>query len=141
MVSINIRDYFGPHKCPTVALLQSAKNLLAAVNALLNAAIAAGVYLHINPVTSTLVAGEKFGGFRPQDCPIGAQTSAHKQARGVDVYDLGDALDAWLTDEILERYGLYREHPEATAMKPGQVAGWCHLTDRAPGSGNRTFRP
>ena len=44
------------------------------------------------------------------------------------------ALDNWITDAILERHGLYREAPLATQR-------WCHLTDRAPGSGRRSFSP
>jgi hypothetical protein len=57
-----------------------------------------------------------------------------KQGRAVDVYDPDGHLDAWITDDILEDFGLYREHPDSTST-------WCHLTDRAPGSGHRTFWP
>jgi len=131
---ISIRDYFGPHKAPTAALVSAAKTLLSPVNALLAEAIRAGVELARNPATGTLVSGQTYGGFRPENCPIGSPKSAHKQARAVDVYDPDGALDAWVTDEILAGYGLYREHPDATS-------GWCHLTDRAPDSGKRTFRP
>jgi hypothetical protein len=133
MVQISIRDYFGPHKVTTAAYVQNAKALLAHVNALL-ATRPPGVGLRINPKTGTLVSGEKFGGWRPADCPIGAANSAHKAAEAVDLYDPDAALDAWITDEILERHALYREHPEDTP-------GWCHLSTRAPKSGRRTFKP
>lgn len=87
-----------------------------------------------NPVTGSQVSGEKDGGWRPQSCPIGAPNSAHKQGRAVDVYDPDGFLDDYLTDDLLAIYGLYREHPASTR-------GWCHLTDRAPPSGKRTFYP
>jgi len=57
-----------------------------------------------------------------------------KNGRGVDIYDPENALDNWLTDAILERHGLFRESPLHTPR-------WCHLTDRAPKSGKRTFLP
>jgi hypothetical protein len=92
------------------------------------------VELRLNPKTESLVSGDTLGGFRPQNATQGAPHSSHKEARAVDVYDPGGKLDAWLNDAKLEHYGLYREHPDATQ-------GWCHLTDRAPGSGRRTFMP
>ena len=42
----------------------------------------------------------------------------------------GLTLDDWLDDDTLERYGLYREAPDATPH-------WCHLTTRPPMSGRR----
>lgn len=133
MVQISIRDYFGPHKVTVAAYVKNAKTLLAHVNALLDSR-PPGVGLRINPRTGTLVSGETFGGWRPADCPIGAPKSAHKTAEAVDLYDPDAALDTWITDEILERHALYREHPDDTP-------GWCHITTRAPGSGRRTFKP
>lgn len=64
----------------------------------------------------------------------GAPKSKHMTGEGVDVSDPSGALDAWLTDEKLAEFDLYREHPDATPS-------WCHLQTRAPGSGLRTFHP
>lgn len=64
----------------------------------------------------------------------GAKKSTHITGEGVDVADNDGALDAWLTDERLAKYDLYREHPDATES-------WCHLQTRPPGSGHRTFHP
>lgn len=134
---ITLDDYFGPwmqHADADARRKANAEALLAKVNALLEDAAAVGVELRKNPITGTLVSGQTFGGFRPQSCPQGAPTSSHKEGRGVDVADRSGALDDWITDVTLEHHGLYREHPDDTR-------GWCHLTDRAPGSGRRTFKP
>lgn len=134
MISITVRDYFGPHKPSAARHVPNARHLLAAVTALVEEARAAGITFTLNPATATLVSGQTWGGYRTQECPIGAPLSAHKTGEAVDVHDPLNALDNWLTDAKLEKHGLYREHPEATL-------GWCHLTTRAPGSGRRTFRP
>lgn len=134
---ISIEDYFGPwidHVDATDECKANAAAMLERVKALLVAAEADGVPLLINPNTSTHVSGNTYGGFRPQSCPQGAPDSSHKVGRGVDVYDPKDELDHWLTDAKLEQFGLYRESPVATHT-------WCHLTDRAPRSGRRTFLP
>lgn len=130
---ITLEQYFirRPH---SVEQNSAAVDLLARVNALLaDYQMQTGNELDINPHTGTLVSGETNGGFRLPDCPEGAPGSSHKEAKAVDVHDLG-RLDAWVTDAILEKHGLYREHPHYTQ-------GWCHLTTRAPGSGHRTFIP
>lgn len=134
---ILIEDYFGKWECSpdaTPERVENAKVLLSKVNPLLNRAFDSGVQLHINPNTKTHVAGNTYGGFRPQDCPQGAPHSSHKDGRAVDVFDPFNELDNWLTDKLLEEFGLYRESPLATKS-------WCHLTDKAPGSGKRTFTP
>lgn len=134
---ITVDDYFlayAGHPEITPTIRGSATALLDSVNALLDCAIEEGIVLHKNPATGTHVSGDKNGGWRPQACPIGAPSSSHKQGRGVDVADHNNELDAWINDQCLEDFGLYREHPAATV-------GWVHLTDRAPGSGNRTFMP
>jgi hypothetical protein len=136
-VSISVEDLFGPwlkHPDATIERRQNAERLLEKVNALLEHAQAQGLELPVNAKTETLVSGDTLGGFRPQSCSIGAPQSAHKQGRAVDVYDPIGELDTWLNDTLLERFGLYREHPSATH-------GWSHLTDRAPPSGHRTFFP
>lgn len=134
---ITVDQLFGKwadHPDATVERRANAANLLAKANPLLQCAADAGVPLPTNPHTGSLVSGEGLGGFRPQACTIGAPASAHKQGRAVDVYDPSGDLDEWLTDARLEQFGLYREAPASTR-------GWCHLTDRAPGSGRRTFQP
>lgn len=134
---ISIGDYFGPHigsQDATEDRMANAEVLLEKVNALLQAAEHNGVELDMNPKTQTLVSGTQFGGFRPQNCPQGAPHSSHKEGMAVDVYDPSGALDRWVSDLILEKHGLYREHPADTN-------GWCHLTTRAPASGRRTFHP
>lgn len=142
---ITIDEYFGPWVLSddvTAERLQNAKRLLDCVNRLLDAATEDMVTVPVNKETKSQVAGEQYGGFRPQDCPIGAQPSAkngwkpsaHKNAEAVDVYDPNEHLDDWITDELLEEFDLYREHPTSTRS-------WCHLTTRRPGSGRRTFYP
>ena len=132
---ITIRDYFGPwigHRDATLDRRAAATLLLGKVNALL--AEASGLALRENPTTGTMISGLDLGGFRPEACKVGARTSSHKEGRGVDIYDPDNNLDQWLTDVVLERHDLYREAPSATP-------GWCHLTDRPPGSKRRTFLP
>ena len=134
---ISLAEYVGPHEDSpdwTPERKAAAFQMLERVNALLADAEAHGVELADNPKTLSLVSGTTYGGFRPQDCPQGSPGSAHKEARAVDVYDPTGALDRWISDLILEKYDLYREHPADTN-------GWCHLGDRAPGSGRRTFHP
>lgn len=114
----------------------SAGRLLEAVNALMSEALGAGVMVKINPKTGSQVSGKTYGGFRPQSCTEGAPNSSHKEGSGVDVYDPAGELDVWLMKNVdrLVHYGLYIEHPSKTL-------GWCHLTTRAPRSGNRIFFP
>ena len=135
MISIN--EYVGPHsESPdwTEDRRAAAEVLLAKVNELLAAAQGNTVELPDNPKTGSMVSGTQYGGFRPQNCPEGAQHSSHKEGRAVDVYDPMGELDRWISDLILTKYDLYREHPADTN-------GWCHLSDRAPPSGKRTFHP
>ncbi len=134
---VTVKDYFGKwfdHKDVTMQIEVNATDLLGKVNDLLHDGEAAGVVPKINPKTGTMVAGETLGGFRPQDAPIGAPQSAHKQGMAVDLYDPDGKFDAWVTDALLTKHGLYREAPSATPT-------WCHLTTRAPKSGRRTFIP
>ena len=137
MSYISTADYFGlwaNHPDATLARVSAAEDMLDKVNGLLEEAEAHRVELKVNPATQTHVSGQNFGGFRPEDCPQGASNSSHKVGRGVDIYDPDEALDRWITDAILESHGLFRESPSATKS-------WVHLTDRAPGSGRRTFNP
>lgn len=134
---ITVADYFGQfldHHDALDIYNQNADDLLDKINALLYAYERDGRKVPINPNTGTQISGTSFGGFRPQSCPQGAPDSSHKIGKGVDVYDPQGKLDAWLNDDILAAFGLYREHPDATDT-------WCHLTTRAPHSGHRTFFP
>jgi hypothetical protein len=134
---ITLSDYFGPwigHVDATDGRVENAEMLLSEVNLLLMEAEDAGLVIPLNPRTGTLVSGSEYGGFRPQDCPEGAPSSSHKEGKGVDIYDPRGMLDAWITDKILKLHDLYREAPSCTST-------WCHLTIRAPSSGNRSFYP
>lgn len=134
---ITLEELFGRwlhHPDATDVRRANGVELLAKVNPLLQCAAEAGIALRTNPTTGSLVSGKDYGGFRPQSCSEGAPGSAHKQGKAVDIFDPEGELDDWLDDSKLEQFGLYREHPAATR-------GWCHLTDRAPGSGRRTFMP
>lgn len=94
------------------------------------------VIFHINPNTDSCISGQRYGGFRPQSCPIGAPKSNHKMGLAVDIYDPDDKIDNWCMNNlsILAVYGVWLEHPDATK-------GWCHLQVVPPRSGNRVFRP
>ncbi len=136
MPRINLGDLFSGyagHPGITAEHRANAEILLIKVNALLTEL--QDLYrctLDYNPKTGSLISGSKNGGWRPADCPEGAPNSSHKQGRGVDVYDPDGDLDATITDALLKKHGLYREHPS-------QTRNWLHLTDRAPRSGKRTF--
>lgn len=133
---ITLDQYFGK-KTHTEVERWAAEDLLGRVNDLIseaNSSCRSLVCPNTGSQISGSVNGQGDGGYRLPMSTTGSQRSSHKEARAVDVYDPGGELDAWLTDEKLEQYGLYREHPDATP-------GWCHLTTRAPGSGNRTFHP
>ncbi len=77
-------------------------------------------------------------GYRPPDfnnrVPNAATDSKHMTGHAIDLSDPTNELDDWLTDEILTKYDLYREHPRATET-------WCHLQDLPPNSGHRTYIP
>lgn len=131
-MTISLEAYFAskPH---TQAQTDAAVDLLQRVNALCD-------YLNYEPLrcpnTGTQISGSKAGqgdgGFRLVTATTGKEHSSHKEARGVDVYDPDEMLDAVVTDAALERFGLYREDPRDTP-------GWAHFTTRAPASGHRTF--
>jgi hypothetical protein len=66
--------------------------------------------------------------------PGAAVMSNHMTGNAIDLYDPEGSLDDWLTDEILEKLDLYREHPSATK-------NWCHVQIVPPKSKRRTFYP
>lgn len=131
---ITFEEYFGG-KAHTLMQEGNARLLLNTVEMLLEEL--KWTY-PIDPDTGTSISGTRGGagdgGFRLPTATTGKGNSSHKEGRGVDVYDPYGDLDAAITDELLERHDLYREHPDSTPT-------WCHLTTRPPGSGHRTFSP
>ena len=68
--------------------------------------------------------------------PGAALRSKHMTGEAIDISDPEGDLDNWCVQhmEVLERIGLWLEHPSATK-------GWCHVQIVAPKSGNRVFYP
>lgn len=148
---IGFPEYFGAkiqHPDATLERRDNAMRLLLKVNALLDYARSQGIYTDpIDPDTGTCISGAKGGagdgGFRLQGAATGRAKSAHKEGHGVDVYDPEDALDNWIStfdqqdgfvNDLLQRFGLHREHPSATP-------GWSHLQDVPPTSRRLTYWP
>jgi hypothetical protein len=137
---ISLKDYFGAKITSievTPQMLANCSSLLVKVNLLLKYAEQKGVYsAPIDPDTGTCISGSRGGagdgGFRLSTSTTGAAKSQHKKAHAVDVYDPANMLDNWITDGVLEEFGLFRETPTKTP-------GWCHLQDVGPASGNRTY--
>lgn len=132
MHALTLEHYFRDFDY-TQEQAQNAVELLRRVNHLLSYAEEDwGIELKVNKKTGCLISGDTYGGFRPLDCPIGAEKSAHKQAMAVDIYDPENKLDAWLNDAILIKFDLFREHPDKTDT-------WLHLQTRV--TKRRTFIP
>lgn len=140
MARITLSDYFAGyagHAAISDAHRANAEILLVKVNAILLAATQANAAdIEINPKTGTLISGEKNGGWRPPECPVGAPNSAHKTGQAVDIYDPDGEIDTYCADSLslLAKHELFLEEPGATR-------GWCHLSTRRPRSGNRVFQP
>jgi hypothetical protein len=68
--------------------------------------------------------------------PNAAAKSKHMTCQACDLNDDDGSLDAWCMAnlQILERIGLWLEHPDSTPR-------WTHWQIVPPGSGNRVFRP
>ena len=133
---ILLDEYFNNKKYLSLHA-DNAKVLLVYVNGLLNEYMKdTQKQLPINPKTGNLISGNKDGdgGFRLALSETGAKLSSHKTGKGIDIFDPENDLDAYITDAILERNYLFREHPMHTI-------GWCHLTTRYPSSRKRTFYP
>lgn len=137
---ITITPYFrnpttGEEKLHQPEHVHAAVDLLAKVNRML---LSLGWDFPIDPDTGSPISGKKGGsgdgGFRAPDTATGVSRSMHRSAHAVDVYDPEDKLDGLITDELMEEYGLYREHPNATP-------GWVHLQDLPPRSKRRTYHP
>ena len=77
-------------------------------------------------------------GWRPQAVndatPNAARASRHISCQGIDIADEDGRLKAWITPQILERFGLYMEFGKATPT-------WVHVQCVAPGSGKRILFP
>jgi hypothetical protein len=128
--------FWAGHEDWNPACQREAKILLDRVNALIVDYEATGKKVAINSFTKSQISGAKYGGFRTQDCPVGAPRSSHKLGMAVDIIDRDNALDDWITSnpDVLVTHDLYREAPEKTKS-------WCHLSTKAPKSGKRTFLP
>ncbi len=136
---IFIDEYFNDKiKFASVAQKDSAQILLVYVNGLLNEYMKdTQRQMPINPKTGNYISGQLNGdgAFRLPNAVTGSLKSSHKEAKGIDIYDPTEGqLDEWITDTILARHYLFREHPSATPR-------WCHLTTRSPPSGKRSFYP
>jgi len=109
----------------TAEVEENAKKLLQKVNALL-------FELKITTIKIS-------SGWRPETLNAkvgGAKKSNHITGCAIDLSDPNEELDNLFQKnlKILEKYGLYLEHPDSTK-------GWSHLQFVAPKSGNRVFKP
>jgi len=137
---ITLEQYAGPylsHVDFTLERRSNAIDLLAAVNGVLAMAEADGVPALVNPVTGSRVAGSGNGGFRPQECPLGASQSAHKQGQAIDLYDPSRTLARWVLRNL--------ERVRACGIRgmedPRWTPTWCHLQTRTVASGRMIFIP
>ena len=139
---ITFDQYFGKridHTYATLVRKDNAVTLLHRVNRVL-AQYEANTHnkLEIDDDTGTQISGSRGGsgdgGFRLAQSRTGVKGSSHKQGMGVDVYDVFDRIDNWISahPDILEEFDLYREHPAYTP-------GWCHLQTRP--TSKRTYLP
>ncbi len=138
-MTITIGQYFGAyanHPDATPEKKAAAEIMLGKVNALRAEAAADGVPFEENPHTGNFIAGNGHGGFRPEDCDVGADHSKHKDGRAVDSHDPLRRFSAWCAkhEERLRAHGLYREREEWTPS-------WVHLQDAPPRSGKIAFVP
>lgn len=139
---ISKEQYIGIYsKSPDLApqRLANIDRLLVRVNRLMFLGMEEKIVFVINPKTKSQVAGETNGGFRPQDCTIGAPNSAHKEGLAVDIYDPLGQIDTWLQSspeakKLYEDLGMYFEAPSFTV-------GWSHWSIKSPPSGHRFFYP
>lgn len=138
---ISKKDYLGSYvNSPdlTPVRLANMDRLLTKVNKLQAIMLADGVRFSVNTKTKSNVGGSGNGGFRSQNCPVGAPHSAHKDCLAVDIYDPDNKIDAWLNEarnlHILEELGMYFEAMIATPT-------WSHWSIHPPKSGRRFFLP
>ena len=138
---ISRKDYLGTYAgCSDIAPAISVNidRLLNKVNALMAYMQQDKVIVPLNMKTRSQISGELNGGFRPQDCAIGAPNSNHKQGLAVDLYDPLGKIDEWVTNpnnlKKIQALDLYFEDKSATD-------GWCHVQIVPPKSGRRFFLP
>lgn len=136
---ITLTQYLGPyvnHPDITLAIRANALQLLNAVYTVHTLAEMDGCKLPINPVTGSRVSGSGNGGFRPQDCKVGASNSTHKLGQGVDTYDPEREFASWCLAhlDVLQTHGLHMEDARWTPT-------WVHLQSVAPGSGRTVYVP
>lgn len=137
---ITFEQYFG-FKLPLAQVEHqvNARGMLAKVNALLEYALSvlsgSGFTLRVDEDTGCCISGTKGGagdgGYRLSTSKTGEVSSKHRTGHAVDVFDPENKLDDWLTDDILERFGLWRERAEITL-------GWSHLQDVVTLTGKRS---
>lgn len=126
---ISMEQYLGPYKDHpdvTQERRDRAFGLLVRINALIEVMAREGVVLPINPHTGCELGGNGNGGFRPQDCPIGAARSSHKEAQGIDIFDPKRVGARWVlrNEERVVALGL-------VAMEdPRWTPSWTHLQTR-----------
>lgn len=122
---ITVKEYLTQHakECP-LEVAQNAAILVTRVNNLLA------------DLTCPHPDAGLRSGYRPPaynaTVPNAAPTSKHMTGQAVDLNDNDGDLDDWLTDVLLEKYQLWREHPS-------QTPSWAHLQMVGPKSGRRTF--
>ncbi len=144
MALITLEDYFGPYWGKgedTPAMRAAAAQLIAAVNPALDAAIADGVALLLNPKTGSFVSGGGNGGFRDRRCTVGPPGSKHRSAHAIDIYDPLRLFARWcLRNEArLREFGIAgMERPEWTPtwthlqVLPVRSGTWCFVPSEAP---------
>jgi hypothetical protein len=137
---ITLDEYVGPWAASPDLTPERRANahalLLPATWALEKVMREAGIVFRDNPSTGSGISGKTLGGFRPQDCTIGAARSNHKEGLAVDRYDPAGEIDAWCLNNLdaLARCGIWIEAPAKTI-------GWSHWQCVPPRSGNRVFLP
>lgn len=138
---ISRKDYLGTYAgCNdiTPAISANIDRLLSKVNALIAYLQQDKVNVPINMKTRSQISGELNGGFRPQDCSVGAPNSNHKQGLAVDLFDPLGKIDEWVTNpsnlKKIQALDLYFEDKSKTD-------GWCHVQIVPPRSGKRWYMP
>jgi len=139
VTDITVEQYFGQfanHPDVTDVKRSNAYLLLGTVNTLRERAENDGVTFVINPHTGNYISGNGHGGFRPEDCSVGADNSPHKDAHAVDSYDPERIFAKWCRshESVLADLGLHMEREEWTPT-------WVHLQDIPPRSGKIVFVP
>lgn len=138
---VTLEQYAGPylaHRDFTLERRSAAISFLGAVNAGLRMAQDDGLVLEINPATGSLISGSGNGGFRPQDCPIGASRSSHKRAIGIDLKEIiGRELARW----SLRNRDRLRACGIQAMERPQWTPTWVHWQGDPVASGNFAFVP